>query len=88
MSLHYSDESKRPKRCYCWGQPCPRCNSTGTLGDPEARPDIETYRAVTLDQSQSLWNWRSAGTHERLAGRYPTEATAVEAARKALGVKS
>ncbi len=82
MSLHFLDPDKAPRECPSCidvipGEMCTRCEGTGTLGDPEAKPDIE----INFD-GQVFW-YRSPGEtvlypHEC----YETEAEALTAARE------
>lgn len=109
--LHYLDESKRPRECdNCMGRGahpdggfegfsvrCRDCHGTGRLGDPDARPDVETWRAlVVTSQFPGRWfatiadprsgSFYSAGAKQvsLIPGvGFATEAAALDAARKA-----
>lgn len=86
MSLHYSDPSREPRECPLAvsgpnGAPFhPRlcmCRGTGRLGDPEARPDVAIYREGDVFAAYTTGASGAIATG-------PTEAAALEAARKAL----
>ena len=102
MSLHYSDPSLAPRECpecasldiewianvgYCgpdWlkARDCAQCHGTGRI-NADAQPDVE----IESVHGGRFYDWRSLPTGRWISGG-PTESAALEAARKALGVRS
>ncbi len=100
MSLHYSDDSKRFRKCEkcsirrAWGdgrrrRDCSYCDDTGFLGVPDAHPDIKIkWRDVptgVFKQQRRIYSWSNPDSlYDLWRGSYDTLNEALAAARKAI----